>query len=135
MSEESRKRLVVVAGSVTLSAILAGLAFMLGAWGFDARRYVQHRKLLENMLKKAPRVEQVVDQRGSGLHAGGQVDGADDRLHGVGEDRGLVAASGRLLAATELMPRVGARAFQRGSEALGIRGQRVDGAGQHLEPL
>lgn len=60
MSEESRKRLVVVAGSVTVSVVLAGLAFMLGAWGFDARRYVQHRKLLENMLKKSPRVEQVV---------------------------------------------------------------------------
>jgi hypothetical protein len=60
MTEESRKRLVIVAGSVGLSVILAGLAFLLGAWGFDTRRYLQHRKLLENMLAKRPRVEQVV---------------------------------------------------------------------------
>jgi|SRR5215510_10739039 len=60
MSEESRKRLVVVAGSVTLSAIFALLAFLLGSWGFDARRYNIHRQRLEGMLKKSPQLGQVV---------------------------------------------------------------------------
>ena len=36
------------------------------------------------------------------LEAAGEVDRAEHRLDGVGEDRGLVAAAGRLLAAAEL---------------------------------
>ena len=37
-----------------------------------------------------------------GLEAAAEVDGTDHGLDGVGEDRGLVAAAGRLLAAAEL---------------------------------
>src|SRR6478672_641400 len=43
------------------------------------------------------RVEQVVHERAGRLEPGGEVDGADDRLHRVGEDRGLGAAAGALL--------------------------------------
>ena len=48
------------------------------------------------------RVEQVVDQDRGDLDAAGEVHGADHGLDGVGQDRGLVAAAGRLLAAAEL---------------------------------
>ena len=48
------------------------------------------------------RVEQQVHDVGGGLEAAAEVDRADHRLDGVGEDRGLVAAAGGLLAAAEL---------------------------------
>ena len=47
------------------------------------------------------RVEQVVHELGGGVDARRLVDGADDRLDGVGEDRVLVAPAGRLLTAAE----------------------------------
>ena len=48
------------------------------------------------------RVEELVHEHRGDLDAAGEVDGADQRLDGVGEDRGLVATAGALLAATEL---------------------------------
>ena len=47
------------------------------------------------------RVEEAVHELAGGLDARRQVDRADDGLDGVGEDRGLVAAAGGLLAAAE----------------------------------
>ena len=47
------------------------------------------------------RVEEVMDDDLRGGQAAGEVDGADDRLEGVGEDRRLVAPTGRLLASSE----------------------------------
>jgi hypothetical protein len=60
MTDDGRKRLVIVAGSVAVTAFFAWLAFLLGAWGFDTRRYTQHDLRLQGMLKKKPRLEQVV---------------------------------------------------------------------------
>ena len=48
------------------------------------------------------RVEQPVHHLGGGLDAAGEVDRPDDRLDGVGQDRGLVATAGGLLAAAQL---------------------------------
>ena len=48
------------------------------------------------------RVEEAVHHLGGGLDAAGQVDRPDHRLDGVGQDRGLVATAGGLLAAAEL---------------------------------
>jgi hypothetical protein len=42
-----------------------------------------------------------VDHRGGGVQPVLQVDRADERLERVGEDAGLVAAAGRLLALAE----------------------------------
>jgi hypothetical protein len=69
-------------------------------------------ELLERRLPVQPRaergggvderVEEAVDERRGGLDAAGEVDGADDGLDGVGDDRGLLATAGGLLATTEL---------------------------------
>ena len=47
-------------------------------------------------------VEEQVHDLGRGLDAATHVDRTDDGLDGVGEDRGLLATAGRLLAAAEL---------------------------------
>jgi hypothetical protein len=47
------------------------------------------------------RVEQAVHQAGGSVQALVDVDGTEDRLEGVGQDRGLVPAAGGLLAAAE----------------------------------
>lgn len=60
MDDDRRKRLVVVAGSLALTALFAWLAFMLGGWGFDTRRFMQHDQRLRELVKKKPRLEQVV---------------------------------------------------------------------------
>lgn len=60
MDPDLRKRFVVAAGSVGVTALLAWLAFLLGGWGFDTRRFIQHDLRLQGMLKKEPRLEQVV---------------------------------------------------------------------------
>ena len=48
------------------------------------------------------RVEEPVDHVGRDLEAAAEVDGTEHRFDGVGEDRGLVAPAGRLLAPAEL---------------------------------
>src|SRR3569623_350768 len=48
------------------------------------------------------RVEQQVDDHGAGLEPTGEMHGADHRLDGVGQDRRLLAATGRGLATTVL---------------------------------
>ena len=48
------------------------------------------------------RVEEPVDHLGGLVDATAEVDRTDHRLDGVGEDRGLVATAGRLLAAAQL---------------------------------
>jgi hypothetical protein len=57
---ERRKRVVIVTGSLAVTALFAWLAFMLGTWGFEARNYVQHQQRLRNLVAKKPRLEQVV---------------------------------------------------------------------------
>ena len=57
---DPRQRLIIVAGSVAVTALLVWLAFMLGSWAFETRRFTQHNLRLHNMLQKKPRLEQVV---------------------------------------------------------------------------
>jgi hypothetical protein len=59
MDPDRRQRVVVIAGSVTVTAGLAWLAFLLGAWGFGTRNYVQHEQRLRNMVGKKPSLDQV----------------------------------------------------------------------------
>ena len=54
------RRLAIVLGSFLASSLMAYLAFLLGAWGFDTRRYSQHQRRLERLLAKQPRIEHVV---------------------------------------------------------------------------
>jgi hypothetical protein len=60
MDESVRKRLVIAVGSLAVTALFVWLAFLLGSWGFDTRRFNQHNLRLQGMLQKKPRLEQVV---------------------------------------------------------------------------
>ena len=53
-------RLAILAVSVALTAGVAYLAFLLGAWGFDTRRFSQHERRMQKVLLAKPRVDQVV---------------------------------------------------------------------------
>jgi hypothetical protein len=55
-----RKRLVPLAGGLVVTVLLATLAFWLGAWGFDTRRFTQHEGRLSRLLQRQPRLQPVV---------------------------------------------------------------------------
>jgi len=66
------KKLAIVLGSLALTAAGAYLAFLLGAVGFDTRRFTQHEGRLRRLLARQPRIEQVVqglEEEGSHLLA------------------------------------------------------------------
>ena len=76
MSREGERdgpsRAVVLAASVAITTGVAYLAFLLGAWGFNTRRYSQHERRLHKLLVAAPRMDQVVqafEEEGSRLVA------------------------------------------------------------------
>jgi hypothetical protein len=54
------KRLAMVAGSLAVTLLACYAAFLLGGWGFDARRFAQHQGRLQRLLAQSPRLEQVV---------------------------------------------------------------------------
>jgi hypothetical protein len=54
------KRLAMVAGSLAATLLACYAAFLLGSWGFDARRFAQHQGRLQRLLAQAPRLDQVV---------------------------------------------------------------------------
>ena len=53
------KRVAVVAGAVAVTALAAWLAFLLGAVGFDTRRFGMHEGRLRRLAAMQPTVEQV----------------------------------------------------------------------------
>jgi len=61
------KKLLIVLGSFAATALAAYLAFLLGAVGFDTRRFMQHEGRLRRLLAQQPKLEQVVQ----GLEAEG----------------------------------------------------------------
>jgi hypothetical protein len=72
VSEGRYKRAVIFMASVAITAGVAYLAFLLGAWGFNTRRYGQHEGRLRKLLLANPRLEQVVqafEEEGSPLVA------------------------------------------------------------------
>jgi hypothetical protein len=56
---DRKKRWVVAVGSVAVTSLFVYLAFLLGAWGFDARRFGQHQRRMQNLLRQAPQLDQV----------------------------------------------------------------------------
>lgn len=56
-----RRRVVFLALAVAVTAVLAGLALFLGAWGFDFRRYSQHNGRLQRLMDHKPHLDQVVE--------------------------------------------------------------------------
>jgi hypothetical protein len=76
MSEEADRpgpsRPLVLTAAVAITAGVAYLAFLLGAWGFNTRRYSQHERRLHTLLLATPKLEQVVqafEEEGSPLVA------------------------------------------------------------------
>lgn len=47
-------RLWIFAGAFTVAAATLALAFLLGAWGFDSRRYSQHERRLQRVVDQEP---------------------------------------------------------------------------------
>jgi hypothetical protein len=58
--EGPARRAVILAVAAAVTALLAVLALLLGAWGFDFRRYSQHSGRLQRLLQHQPTLEQVV---------------------------------------------------------------------------
>ena len=89
-----------VVGAVVLDDVLGDAEAVLGGQllqgGLPVQAGAQRGRGLDE------RVEQQVDDVGRRLEAAAEVHRTDHRLDGVGEDRGLSAAAGRLLAAAEL---------------------------------
>jgi hypothetical protein len=54
------RKIGIVLGSFLATALMAYLAFLLGAWGFDTRRYNQHYRRLQRLLAQQPTIELVV---------------------------------------------------------------------------
>ena len=52
-------RFWIVVGAFTGTAATLALAFLLGAWGFDYRRYSQHERRLQRVLEQQPAIGQV----------------------------------------------------------------------------
>lgn len=72
MVEGRLNRAAILTASVAITAGVAYLAFLLGAWGFNTRRYGQHEGRLRKLLLASPRLEQVVqafEEEGSPLVA------------------------------------------------------------------
>ena len=72
MAESRLNRAAILTASVAITAGVAYLAFLLGAWGFNTRRYGQHEGRLRKLLLANPRLEQVVqafEEEGSPLVA------------------------------------------------------------------
>jgi hypothetical protein len=54
------KRVVIIAGSLVATLVMCYAAFVLGSWAFDTRRFSVHQTRLENLLKKQPPLDLVV---------------------------------------------------------------------------
>jgi hypothetical protein len=60
MDDGRPPRAAILVASMAITAGVAYLAFLLGAWGFDTRRYGQHEARLRKLLLANPRLDQVV---------------------------------------------------------------------------
>jgi len=72
VAEGRLNRAGIVIASVAITTGVAYLAFLLGAWGFNTRRYSQHEGRLKRLLLATPRLPQVVqafEEEGSPLVA------------------------------------------------------------------
>ncbi len=52
-------RVWILAGAFTATAVTLALAFMLGAWGFDYRRFSQHEGRLRRVLEEQPTIDRL----------------------------------------------------------------------------
>ena len=55
-----RKRVVIVAGSLVVTSLLAYVALLLGSWAFETRRFRLHEGRLARLLEQRPQADQVI---------------------------------------------------------------------------
>jgi len=70
--DDRTKHWAAVIGGLAVTALLVYLAFLLGAWGFDTRRFSQHDRRLRGLVVRSPtvgQVEQAFDEEGTRLLA------------------------------------------------------------------
>jgi hypothetical protein len=54
------RRPAIFAGALLVSALAAYAALLLGAWGFDFRRYAQHEGRLRRLVQQQPSLDRVL---------------------------------------------------------------------------
>ena len=59
MNDDTRRRMVPLLGGLAATALLLGVVFSLGSWGYKYRRWLFHQGRLERILKLQPSAEQV----------------------------------------------------------------------------
>jgi len=102
-----RARLAILAGSLAATALIAYLAFGIGAWSFGFRRFSQHEGRLRRLLPQQPSLERVVqglNDEGSRLIAAPETPAALERV--LAERGGRRAAEIRARAARYAHTRV-----------------------------
>ena len=97
--DDAGVELLLVVGSLLADAVLGRPERRAGRHLLQARLPVESGPERGGLLDE--RVEVVVHEARGEVDVGREEDGADERLEGVGQDRGLVAAAGRLLALAE----------------------------------
>jgi hypothetical protein len=107
-------RAAILLASVALTAGVAYLAFLLGAWGFNTRRYSQHERRMQKVLLARPNMDQVVrglEDEGSALIASARgpreletvaAQYAGERARAVAE-KGAGAAQTRVFRAADMI--------------------------------
>jgi hypothetical protein len=78
-----RARLVILTASLAATALIAYLAFVIGAWSFGFRRFSQHEGRLSRLLPQQPSLERVVqglNDEGSRLIAAPETPAALERV-------------------------------------------------------
>lgn len=53
------KRIWILVGAFVVTAVTFALAFLLGAWGFDYRRFSQHEKRLQRVMQQEPTIDRL----------------------------------------------------------------------------
>jgi hypothetical protein len=52
-------RIWILAGAFVVTVVTFALAFLLGSWGFDYRRFSQHEKRLQRVLQQEPTIDRL----------------------------------------------------------------------------
>jgi hypothetical protein len=86
-------RLWIGVGSVAVTAVFVTIAFFLGAWAFETRRFLTHETRLQRLVARRPTLVQVVQglkNEGSPLLAAPR---SGDELRRIAEERGRARAA------------------------------------------
>ena len=77
------KRFWILAGAFAATAAIFGLAFLLGTWGFEYRRYSQHQRRLQRVVEQEPTIDRLtlgLAEEGAAVLAAPETPEEADRL-------------------------------------------------------